>query len=169
VVARAAEVFAEHGLELLGRCTGEYADQDARCLTCGSSRNVSYRELVDGTAPLCWTCTHGIRVDEPHRVYLILFDRLGVWKVGITHNRHDRRLLDHALQGGSIVETVLVSDRATARRVETYVKARCAGWRAANVGPEHFPQGGRTETWRVDGPNIHLADVLSATGVKAVA
>ncbi len=150
-------MFAANGLRLLGPCRGEYAPQAAECLTCGTERRVSYAALRDGTAPLCWTCTHGIRPDEPHRVYLVHFPELAVMKVGLTHDRHDRRLLDHALGGGRTVETVAVPDRETARRVERYVRALYARWVTGDVGPEEFPQGGWTETWADDAPPLDLA------------
>lgn len=152
----APELFAANGLRLLGPCRGEYAPQAAECVTCGTERHVSYAELRDGTAPLCWTCTHGIRPDEPHRVYLVHFPALAVMKVGLTHDRHDRRLLEHQLQGGDTLATVVVPDRSTARRVERYVRAQYAPWTTVEVGPEEFPQGGWTETWTDDAPPLNL-------------
>ncbi len=143
----APDVFAAHGLHLLGACSGEFVPQPAACLTCGSLRAVSYRELVEGSAPLCWTCTHGIRADEPHRVYLVRFPTLGVFKVGLTHCRHPRRLEQHELGGGEVVQTIDVRDRAAARALERRVLEAYAPWRAASVGPADFPQGGWTETW----------------------
>ena len=165
VRADAEEMFAAHGLRLLDRLSGEYVPQRAECLTCGSERPVSYSDLRDGTAPLCWTCTHGIRPDEPHRVYLIHFPALRVMKVGITHNRHDRRLLDHALVGGRVVQSVVVTDRAAARRLERLLVARYAPWSTADVGPDEFPQGGWTETWREDAPLLDLTTEAQAAGV----
>ena len=51
-------------------CCGEIGGvpQDAEWLACGTPRKVSLAELRDGTAPLYWTCPHGIRPDEPHRI-----------------------------------------------------------------------------------------------------
>ena len=42
-----------------------------------------------------------------HRVYLFRFAALGVLKIGITHNRHDRRLIEHAIQGGDLIDSQL--------------------------------------------------------------
>jgi hypothetical protein len=155
-------VFASRGLQLLAPCQGEYAPQRARCLTCGTERLVAYNDLRHGSAPLCWTCTHGIRPDEPHRVYLVHFQRLKVMKVGLTHNRHDRRLLDHALSGGVIVDSIVVPDRECARRLERILRAHYTPWAVDNVGPEEFPQGGWTETWRDDAPVPDLRQEAAA-------
>jgi hypothetical protein len=70
VLADAPALFETYGLRLLDGCRGEYTPQAAECLACETRRKVALADLRDGTAPLCWTCTHGIRVDEPHRIYL---------------------------------------------------------------------------------------------------
>lgn len=151
-------------LRLLGPCRGEFVPQAAECLECGTLRAVSYRRIVDGTASLCWACTFGIRPNEPHRVYLIRVPRLGVYKVGLTHARHDRRLFDHELEGGIVVDTVTVTDRAAARVLERRILDEYAPWRAAEVGPTEFPQGGWTETWLdvEDAPRCDLEAMASA-------
>lgn len=156
VLSEASEVFRAHGLELLERARGEYAPQAATCLTCGTRRNVALAQLRDGTAPLCWTCTHGIRPDEPHRIYLIHFPPLRAMKVGLTHARHDRRLLDHELAGGHVVATADVPDRSTARRVERHLIEQYAPWATDDVSAVELPQGGWTETWRDDAPALDL-------------
>jgi len=165
-LAGAEAVFAANGLELLEPCRGEYQPQRVRCLKCGTERRVCYNELLDGSAPLCWTCTYGIRPDEPHRVYLVHFPSLRVLKVGITHNRHDRRLLDHALGGGVVVSTVLVRDRESARLLEQVLTARYACWAREDVGPADFPQGGYTETWSDDVPPPDLEAEARSLGVS---
>lgn len=63
---------------------------------------------------------------QTRRTYLVHFPDLAVMKVGLTHDRHDRRLLEHQLQGGDTLATVVVPDRPTARRVERYVRAQYA-------------------------------------------
>lgn len=158
----ADDVFRAHGLRLLGPCRGEFVPQACECLTCGSRRAVSFRQLVDGTAPLCWSCTYGIRPDEPHRVYLVRFAALGVLKVGLTHARHDRRLGQHEIEGGEVVQVVTVPDRAAARSVERSVLAVYEPWRSA-VGPLEFPQGGWTETW-IDDPSAPECDLEGFLG-----
>lgn len=169
LIADAPDVFADAGLELSGRCTGEYVAQDCTCMTCGSPRKVSYSDLVRGTAAYCWTCTHGIKVDEPHRVYLIRFVRLGVMKVGLTHDRHDRRLGQHIVEGGEVIDTVVVADRPTARLVERWVIGRYAPWAIDRAtGPTSFPQGGWTEAWTEEGaPPLVLAEACAAVGLQA--
>jgi hypothetical protein len=157
VKADAAEVFARAGLRLLAPLTGEHVLQPVECLGCGAARQVRYRDARDGTAPLCWTCTHGIRWDEPHRVYLFRFPRLGVLKVGITHDRHDRRLVQHRVEGGELVQTVVVPDRRAALVLEARVLADRAAWRRPGVGPAEFPQGGWTEAWSDQAPPVDLA------------
>lgn len=153
----ASALFAANGLELQGRLSGEYVPQHTTCVACGSPRRVSYHELETGTAPECWTCKTGIRVDEPHRVYLFHFPALGVMKIGITHNRDDRRLSEHAFAGGELLGTVVVSDREAARLLEKVVAAIYAPWVADQIGPADFPQGGWTETWSDDAPPLDLS------------
>lgn len=165
VRADAPELFRANGLELHGDCSGEYVTQRARCLTCGVERLVSYHDLQKGSAPLCWTCTHGIRPDEPHRVYLFHFPALGVFKVGLTHNRHDRRMFQHIAGGGTLVDSVVVYDREAARRLEALLKLEYQSWITSAVGPSDFPQGGWTETWSDEAP---LPD-LTAAAVRAFA
>lgn len=156
VLEDAPEVFRKHGLQLEARCRGEYVPQEAQCLTCGIRRKVALAELRDGTAPLCWTCTHGIRPDEPHRIYLVHFPLLRAMKVGLTHARHDRRLLDHEVAGGDVLATVDVPDRATARQVERRLLQLCAPWATVDLSAVELPQGGWTETWRDDAPPLDL-------------
>lgn len=167
--ANAAAVFEANGLTLSGPCRGEYVPQACACSVCKSHRWVSYAELVAGTAPLCWTCTHGIRPDEPHRVYLVRFDALGVMKVGLTHNRHDRRLGQHELEGGTVVESIGVPDRAAARALERWIIAYFAPWaRPDGIGPAQFPQGGWTETWTEQGaPTLSLDTAAKLVGISA--
>jgi hypothetical protein len=156
-------VFAANGLTLHGPCRGEFTAQLVTCDRCTTQRRVRYADLVAGTAPLCWACTHGIAPDEPHRVYLFRFAALGVMKVGLTHARHDRRLGEHTFEGGDLVEIVEVPDRAAARRLEAAVLQRYRPWRTPLVGPLEFPQGGWTEAW-ADTPG---APPCSLTGALA--
>jgi len=171
--ADAPQLFEENGLQLLSPCRGEYVPQRARCMTCGVERRVSYNDLRKGSAGECWTCKTGIRPDEPHRVYHFHFPSLGVMKIGITHNRDDRRLDEHAIQGGRVVATVVVPNRWAARRVERFIRSLCGPWAASGVGPSDFPQGGWTETWRDDAPALDLeaaaAAVLNAGRIRDVA
>jgi hypothetical protein len=157
VLAAAERVFREHGLELLTPCRGEYAPQRVRCMTCGVERLVSLDDLKRGSAALCWTCTHGIRPDEPHRVYLFHFPSLRVMKVGLTHDRHDRRFFQHIAEGGELVDSVVVPDRDSARRLEQLLKARYRLWLTTDIGPQDFPQGGWTEAWSDSAPVPDLA------------
>lgn len=156
VLSGADELFEANGLRLVGACRGEYVPQRAVCLACQSERRVSYDQLRAGTTPLCWTCTHGIRSDEPHRVYLFHFPNLGVMKVGLTHDRHDRRLWDHVTAGGKLISSVPVADREAARRLESFIRAKYVTWAATELRQTDFPQGGWTETWRDDAPPLDL-------------
>ena len=151
-LAGAEAVFRENGLELVRPCRGERVPQRVRCTSCGVERRVSLDDLKRGAAPLCWTCTHGIRPDEPHRVYLFHFPALRVMKVGLTHDRHDRRFFQHMAEGGQLVDSVVVPDRESARRLEQLLKARFQPWSTADVGPQDFPQGGWTEAWSDKAP-----------------
>ena len=158
----AEQVYTRAGLRLLAPLRGQWTKYPAECLGCGQLRHVSYRDAADGTGAACWTCTHGIRPDEPHRAYLFRFPAIGVLKVGITHNRHDRRLIEHQIQGGELVESVVVPNRRAALAVEAWVLATKAAWLRRDAGPEHFPQGGWTEAWsEAKAPAPNLAEVCA--------
>ena len=158
----APALFASHGLELIGPCRGEYVAQHARCMKCGVERRVSYNALRSGTEAKCWTCITGIRPEEPHRVYLFHFPELRVNKIGITHNRDDRRILDHTFHGGVLVDSVVVSDREAALNLERVIRSIFREWPSPDVGPADFPQGGWTETWVDDAPPLDLAGLARA-------
>ena len=158
----APTLFESNGLRLLGPCRGEYVAQHTECMTCGAERWVSYSDLLSGTDAECWTCRTGINPKEPHRVYLFHFADLGVVKVGITHNRDDRRLGDHQFAGGRLVDCIVVPNRAAAQLVEKVICSATRGWSATGVGPEDFPQGGWTETFRDDAPVFSLAAIATA-------
>jgi hypothetical protein len=160
---QAAGVYADAGLRLLDSVRGQWTRYPAECLKCGNLRHVSYQQVISESAPACWTCSYGIRLDEPHRVYLFRFPALGVLKVGITHNRHDGRLIEHAVQGGQLVETIVVADRHAALAIEAWVLATKSAW-LRSVGAEHFPQGGWTEAWsEADSPAVSLAEIYACT------
>jgi hypothetical protein len=154
------KVFADAGLKLLGKVLGRHTPMPVECLTCGILRHVTYNDALNGTGPACWTCTHGIRPDEPHRLYLFRFPALGVLKVGITHARHDNRLMEHRVNGGELVQVVTVPDRDTALAAEAWILASRRQLLRTAVGPLDFPQGGWTEAWsEVDAPALDLEEV----------
>jgi len=156
----ADEVYRRAGMRLLGKVRGRWTPMSVECLGCGYLRHVTYTDTLNGTGPACWTCTHGIRPDEPHRVYLFRFPALGALKIGITHNRHDRHLIEHSVNGGVLVATEVVPDRATALSVEAWVLATRRQWLRTSVGPHDFPQGGWTEAWsETDSPPVDLAEI----------
>lgn len=160
--ANADAVYEKAGLRLLGTVRGRYTAMPAECLGCGTLRHITYTDALDGTGPACWTCTHGIRPDEPHRVYLFRFPALGVLKIGITHNRHDARLIEHQINGGVLLQTAVVPDRDTALAVEAWVLATRVRWLRKAVGPSDFPQGGWTEAWaEADAPAVDLTEVCA--------
>jgi len=78
-------------------------------------------------------------------------------KVGLTHDRHDRRLFQHMAEGGQLVDSVLVPDRESARRLEQLLKARYQPWLTDGIGPQDSPQGGWTEAWSDGAPVPDLA------------
>jgi len=158
----APALFEANGLELLTPCRGEYVPQRARCAKCGAERHVSYHDLHCGTAPACWTCRTGIGVNEPHRVYLFHFPALGVYKIGITHNRDAGRLVEHAIHGGELIDVVVVDSRHAARLVEQAIRAMFAPWHESTVDKDDFLQGGWTETWRDCAPPLGL-EAFAAT------
>lgn len=95
----------------------------------------------DGSAPLCWTCAHGIAPDEPHRVYLFQFAKLGVFKVGITHNRRDRRLFQHISESGDLISSAVVADRYAALAVRGVGLESDGGVATARHQPDRLPAG----------------------------
>lgn len=165
-LAEAPAIYQANGLKLTGECRGEYVPQRAECVTCGTPRRVALSALKGGTAPLCWVCTHGIRVDEPHRLYLVHFPVLRAMKVGLTHARHDRRLADHELAGGRVIATAEVPDRATARRVERRILALYTEWALTDLTVADLPQGGWTETWSDDAPMLDLQEIVAVIKVE---
>ncbi len=166
VKSSAEQLYEDSGLELLAPGGGLAGRRRARCVRCGTTRLVSYLELLNGTAPLCWTCTHGIRPDEPHRVYLFHFPRLHVMKVGLTHNRHNRRFEQHELEGGVFLASVVVTDRAAARALESEIRRSYEAWASPYVDTADFPQGGWTETWSDDAPPLDLGAEADRLGVR---
>jgi hypothetical protein len=58
-----------------------------------------------------------------------------------------------------------VADRQAAFAGEAQILALYRTFEASNVGPQDFPQGGWTETWREDGaPPLDLATVCASAG-----
>lgn len=164
--AEAVKLFAEAGLRLIGGLAGKFALRQVECLKCGSPRKVSFRKVAEGSASLRWTCTYGIRPDEPHRIYLFHFADLRVFRVGITHSRHNGRLLQHQVSGGKLVESALVVDRSAALRIETVILAIYRPYAAPGIGPQQFPQRGWTETWSAtDAPALSRPDVCRGAGL----
>lgn len=83
-------------------------------------------------------------------------------KVGVTHARHDRRLLDHQLVGGTVVSTADVPHRRTARAVEHILILGYRPWATTGPTVEELPQGGWTETWHDAAPPLDLSNVVAA-------
>ena len=81
---------------------------------------------------------------------------------------HHRRLFDHALNGGTVIDTVVVPNRESARGLERVLKVRYRRWATEDVGPTEFPQGGWTETWLDDAPLPDLKAEASMAFVEAL-
>ena len=134
----------------------------AHCMepNCGAERKISITDLMDGIAP-CLVCAEGADPDAPYTVYLMHFPRLRACKIGITSSeaRHDR-VACHVTHGGVLLGQYEVPNREAARTVEDFVlsvmrdsPSGCIAW--------DFPQGGHTETWSDDAPNIDLDDIVT--------
>jgi hypothetical protein len=164
---RTADAYVQAGLRLLSPVPGQWTKHPTECLIYDQFRHISYQQVIGRSTPACWTCTHGIRPDEPHRVYLIRFPALGVLKVGIKHNRHNGRIIEHLDEGGQLLETAVVPDLRTALAVEASVLATKSAWLRRGVGPEHFPQSGSTEAWSEAGtPAVkHLAETCDKIAI----
>lgn len=147
------------------------AHLEAICERCGLARSMSWQSLASGSPP-CLSCD-GATLDPelPHRVYLIEFPNLGkfgVYKVGITHDVHDRRLRDHEYAGGRVMATVTVPSRATALTVERHV-LRSYLPRAFVVLPVGvLPRGGVTECWDALAGYPDLRNAASAANVTVL-
>lgn len=133
---------------------------EAHCTDCGAARRTSVSELASGVSP-CLTCDAATTdPDASHLVYVVHFPRLGAYKVGITGTgvRHDR-LASHAAQGGVPVGRRVVPNREAARTVEEFV-LRVVRDHPSGCTAEDFPQGGFTETWAEDGPEVDLGGIV---------
>jgi hypothetical protein len=151
--------FSTRGLELLSSPAADRSvAYDARCSRCGTGRRVSVMTLTSGSPP-CLRCD-GQHLDPsaPHRVYLFAFPLLSAYKIGITHCEDDSRLRAHLAQGGQLLESVTVPDRAAAVMLERLVLDRFRRW-PADVHAGHFPQGGWTECWDARAGHPSLADL----------
>ncbi|MBU2698821.1 hypothetical protein CCO04_27410 [Pimelobacter sp. 30-1] len=94
----------------------------------------------------------------PHRVYVVEFEHLEVFKVGITHCLNDHRLNQHQRQGGRVVQCIQLQDWHTARRLERAVLEATAAHRA-RLSEAEFPQAGWTECWESGAIVVDLAAI----------
>lgn len=103
-----------------------------------------------GGCPRC--C--GLRRDPtaPHRVYLVRYHNLHLFKVGVTTCSSDRRLETHRAAGALIIETLRVPSYPEALSVERAVLAAVRPWL------RHHPLvAGGGEAWSDKAPPINLA------------
>jgi hypothetical protein len=131
----------------------------ARCMYCGAERPVSLADLKRGIAP-CLDCAGSPDPDAPHVVYQMHFPRLRVRKVGIANkeSRHDR-VASHVAHGGVLLEIHDVPNREAALAVEHFVLNSVEGF-ASDCTVRDFPQGGYTETWSDDAPEVKLGEII---------
>lgn len=170
--SKVAERLERLGMRLLSEWTGDAAAHlDAQCTRCGLRRSVSWQALASGS-PACLACDRKVLdPDRPHRVYLIRFPHLGeagVYKVGITHVVHDRRLRDHQEAGGEVMATVTVPNRASALTIERHVLGFYLPGAAVDLPPAMLPRGGRTECWNALAGFPDLTEQALAAGVAVV-
>ncbi|MGW4285434.1 hypothetical protein ACWEIK_00635 [Streptomyces sp. NPDC004673] len=99
-------------------------------------------------------------------VYKIHFPSLHARKVGITNTevRHDR-VQSHVARGGLTEEQVVVPNKEAARTVENHVLRLVQDF-PSRCTARDFPQGGHTETWSADGPDVSLQDVVAELAEK---
>jgi len=134
----------------------------AHCMQadCGGERRISITDLARGVAP-CLSCVEAADPDAPHVVYKLRFPALLAWKVGITGTevRHDR-IASHIAHGGVLLEYREVPNREAARTVEGLVLGAVRDFPSGCTARD-FPQGGYTETWSDDGPDINLGEIIA--------
>lgn len=138
----------------------------ARCMDCGTDRRISVSELKSGVAP-CLNCAEATDPDAVHIVYVMRFPGLSARKVGITSTevRHDR-IASHLAQGGILLDQHEVPNREAARMVEDFVLRAVRDFPSGCTARD-FPQGGFTETWSDDGPDIDLGNIIGKLAAKA--
>jgi hypothetical protein len=127
---------------------------------CGADRKISIADLMNGVAP-CLACAEAADSDAPHTVYLMHFPGLRACKIGITSGeaRHDR-VTSHVTHGGVLLGQYEVPNREAARTVEDFVLSVMRD-SPSDCTARDFPQGGYTETWSDDAPDIDLHDVVA--------
>jgi hypothetical protein len=134
----------------------------AHCMEphCGADRKISIADLMNGVAP-CLACSEPADPDAPHTVYLIRFPSLRACKIGITNSeaRHDR-VTSHVARGGVLLGQHEVPNGEAARTVEDFVLGVMRDFPSGCTARD-FPQGGYTETWSDDAPDIDLDDVVA--------
>ncbi|MEV2279217.1 hypothetical protein AB0I72_26930 [Nocardiopsis sp. NPDC049922] len=156
--------FAYHGLVRDHSGYAKLGDKvRAHCVDpdCGAERLISFSELARGTAP-CLSCAEAADPDSPHLVYKIRFPGLRAWKIGITNTeaRHDR-ISAHLARGGELFELHEVPNKEAARTVESRVLEYVRDF-PSECGSRDFPQGGFTETWSIDGPEVDLGNLIAS-------
>jgi hypothetical protein len=134
----------------------------AHCMEphCGADRKISIADLMNGFAP-CLACAEEVDPDAPHTVYLMHFPSLRACKIGITNSeaRNDR-VNSHVTQGGVLLGQYEVPNREAARTVEDFVLSVMRDYPSGCTARD-FPQGGYTETWSDDAPDMDLDDVVA--------
>jgi hypothetical protein len=156
------QIFRSYGLVRDHRGYARYGDRvAAHCAEpdCGAERRVSITELTRGVAP-CLTCAESVDPDSPYIVYKVHFPRLRAYKSGITsiEARHDR-IAAHVANGGVLLEQHEVPNREAAKTVEDRIRDTVRDF-PSDCTAADFPQGGYTETWSDEGPDINLAEVV---------
>jgi hypothetical protein len=127
---------------------------------CGGDRKISITDLMNGIAP-CLTCKEPVDPNAPHAVYLMHFPRLSVCKIGITSTEARRdRVTSHVAHGGVVLEQHEVPNKEAALTVEDFVRSAMRGFPSGCTARD-FPQGGYTETWSDNAPNVDLGNVIA--------
>ena len=70
-----------------------------------------------------------------------------MYKIGITHCANDNRLRDHTRNGGLMLHTVQVPDRATALHSERLILNHYQPMAPVSLRRDLLPQGGAIECW----------------------
>ena len=156
------QLFESYGLL---RVHGEYAGISekvtALCVNpdCGEKREISITDLESGVAP-CLKCAGALDPDAPHGVYLMRFPKLKIRKIGITNTgaRHGR-VASHVAHGGVLLEVHQVPNKEAAKTVEDFVMSVVLDFPSGCTAKD-FPQGGYTETWSEDAPEVDLGNIV---------
>jgi hypothetical protein len=107
------------------------------------------------------SCAEQADPDAIHIVYKMHFPGLRAYKVGITNTevRNDR-IASHTARGGVLIESCEVPNLEAARTVENIALGAVRDFPSSCTSRD-FPQGGYTETWSDQGPDVNVGEIIA--------